>query len=902
MASCTNMAESVVDSFCNNLIAEQRYQMILDGLQVTLLITFCAAILGTVLGGLVCRMRMSRHAWVQRIAKIYIDLMRGTPVLVLLMLMYYVFMAPLETTGITVAIVTFAMNASAYIGEMLRSSIESIDRGQTEAGLALGYTPRQTFMRIILPQVVKSVQPVYQGEIISLLKGTSIVGYIAVMDMTRASDLIRSRTFDAFFPLIFTAAIYFLVAWLIGLVLTGFVQHRPKRVAIAASLLLILGVVGYVPAKVESRKSGVDRIPPVFQALEGKRVGVIIGSIQDITVTQYAPNADIRRYTSMTDIMAALENGKVDVLCQENFTVTANKAIAAVVDTVDAGLPPRYVAACFKLGNTALQQDFNAFLADIRADGTYQKIYDRWLKADDPAAVPAPKQVGTGELKRVATYHAMPPYNFICSGKPSGMEIDLLTEWGNRRNYRLEFLMMDFASQIPALQTGKADIALGSVAVTEERQKQVLFSDGYNAARIMFYTRKGEADILAAQVGQSEQEAGNNWLWIVIVVFTAVTGCGIWLLIRSKSKIKTQTTNNQHQTSDPLIRIEHLQKSFGSLDVLVDVNCEIKKGEVISIIGPSGTGKSTLLRCLNLLEQPTGGNIIVDGESIVTDGYPVNLLRRKMGMVFQSFNLFGHLTVLENITSAPCQLLGEPIETAREEGMALLRQVGLAEKADEYPSTLSGGQKQRVAIARALAMHPEVILFDEPTSALDPTMVGEVLSVIRNLAKSGLTMLIVTHEMKFARDVSTRIFFMNEGIIYEDGTPEQIYEHPVHSATKDFINRRQKLVYEIVSNDFDFLQIHTGINRFCLKYDITDKTKLACRLTQEMLLTHLQTCRPLTFRITHTELSSVTALDFMVEGLNESPLTDAARESIRPQVKKLIEEPTTRGFRIKLII
>jgi len=176
--------------------------------------------------------------------------------------------------------------------------------------------------------------------------------------------------------------------------------------------------------------------------------------------------------------------------------VTANKAIAAVVDTIDAGLPPRSVAACFKKSNTALQQDFNAFLADIRADGTYRTILDRWLKADDPSAVLVPQQYGTGELKRVATYHAMPPYNFICSGQPSGMEIDLLTEWANRRNYRLEFLMMDFASQIPALQTGKADIAMGSIAVTEERQKQVLFSDGYNAARIMFYTRKGELDLL----------------------------------------------------------------------------------------------------------------------------------------------------------------------------------------------------------------------------------------------------------------------------------------------------------------------------------------------------------------------------------------------------------------------
>ena len=189
---------SLTESFYNNLIVEDRYMMILNGLQVTLIITLFAAILGTLLGGLVCWMRMSRRAWLRQTAKVYIDLMRGMPVLVLLMLMYYVVMAPLDTTGIVVAIVTFAMNTAAYISGMLRTTIQGIDRGQTEAGLALGFTKRQTFLRVVLPQVIKAVMPVYQGEIISLLKGTSIVGYIAVADMTRASDLIRSRTFDAF--------------------------------------------------------------------------------------------------------------------------------------------------------------------------------------------------------------------------------------------------------------------------------------------------------------------------------------------------------------------------------------------------------------------------------------------------------------------------------------------------------------------------------------------------------------------------------------------------------------------------------------------------------------------------------------------------------------------------------
>ena len=352
----------------------------------------------------------------------------------------------------------------------------------------------------------------------------------------------------------------------------------------------------------------------------------------------------------------------------------------------------------------------------------------------------------------------------------------------------------------------------------------------------------------------------------------------------------------------PIISVSHLSKRYGDLVVLRDIIVDIHRGDVISIIGPSGTGKSTFLRALNLLDPPTGGTILFNGENILAKGYPVNKMRQKMGMVFQSFNLFANMTVLENITFAPCKLLQTKPEKAREEGLALLRKVGLVEKADVYPSSLSGGQKQRVAIARALAMHPEVILFDEPTSALDPTMVGEVLSVIRQLAKEGLTMLIVTHEMKFARDVSARIFFMYGGYIHEDGTPEQIFEHPVHSATKAFVNRIQKLVYEIDSDDFDFLQIHTGINQFCLKYNITPKAEPAYALIEEVLFTHMRSFRPLTLRLTHTELTGITTLDFMVEGLDHSPLNDAARESLRPQVKEIIEETTARGFRVKLLI
>ena len=240
-------------------------------------------------------------------------------------------------------------------------------------------------------------------------------------------------------------------------------------------------------------------------------------------------------------------------------------------------------------------------------------------------------------------------------------------------------------------------------------------------------------------------------------------------------------------TNEVLIKTENLQKSFGSLDVLTGIDIEIKKGEVVVVIGPSGSGKSTFLRCLNRLEEPTGGKIIFEGADITNPKCNINLHRQKMGMVFQQFNLFPHLTVLRNLTIAPTKLLGVSKEDAEKRGMELLERVGLADKANAYPNQLSGGQKQRVAIVRALAMNPEVMLFDEPTSALDPEMVGEVLDVMKNLAKEGMTMVVVTHEMGFAKEVADRVVFMADGVIAEEGIPEQIFENPQNPRTQQFL-------------------------------------------------------------------------------------------------------------------
>ncbi|MCD8180930.1 MAG: amino acid ABC transporter ATP-binding protein [Firmicutes bacterium] len=238
-----------------------------------------------------------------------------------------------------------------------------------------------------------------------------------------------------------------------------------------------------------------------------------------------------------------------------------------------------------------------------------------------------------------------------------------------------------------------------------------------------------------------------------------------------------------------MIKVTGLKKSFGELEVLKGIDQHIKKGEKVVIIGPSGSGKSTFLRCLNLLEVPTEGEILIEGESITAPKTNVNKIREKMGMVFQQFNLFPHLSILDNITLAPIKVKKKSREEAEERARELLRRVGLEDKADSYPAQLSGGQQQRIAIARALAMEPDIMLFDEPTSALDPEMVGEVLSVMKDLADAGMTMVVVTHEMGFAREVGSRVLFMDEGIVQEEGTPDEVFSNPKNERTKSFLSK-----------------------------------------------------------------------------------------------------------------
>ena len=285
-----------------------------------------------------------------------------------------------------------------------------------------------------------------------------------------------------------------------------------------------------------------------------------------------------------------------------------------------------------------------------------------------------------------------------------------------------------------------------------------------------------------------------------------------------------------------MIELRHISKKYEEAEPLRDVSTVIRDGDVISVIGPSGTGKSTLLRCINLLERPSRGQIFVNGEEITAPRYDAARVRRKIGMVFQSFNLFGHLTVIENIMMAQVDLLGKSRQEAYDTGMELLRRVGLGDLALRYPDQLSGGQKQRAAIARTLAMDPEVILLDEPTSALDPTMVGEVQSVIRDLAGSGKTMMIVTHEMNFARAICSRVFYMDQGGIYEDGPPDQVFDHPKKELTRRFIRQLKVLELEIEGKEYDFPGAGTQIDQYCMKNTIPARIRYRIRLAFEEMI------------------------------------------------------------------
>lgn len=331
-----------------------------------------------------------------------------------------------------------------------------------------------------------------------------------------------------------------------------------------------------------------------------------------------------------------------------------------------------------------------------------------------------------------------------------------------------------------------------------------------------------------------------------------------------------------------MISIRHLKKSYGTITPIQDVCAEINKGDVISIIGPSGTGKSTLLRCINLLEQPTDGQIFIDGIDLTDKKTDILKVRLKVGMVFQSFNLFSHKMIIENIMMGPMDLLGVSRQQAFDDGVRYLKSVGLGEKLYAYPDELSGGQKQRVAIARCLAMKPEIILFDEPTSALDPTMVGEVQSVIGELASQGLTMMVVTHDMKFSKEIANRVFYMDEGVIYEEGTPEQIFDNPTREKTKAFVKRLRTWEYHITSADFDLYEMNAQLEDFARKHFLTQKQTNNLELITEELISNqiIHSTQDITLQIGYYEVDDKLQISLSYDGEEFNPFDTEKEDAL----------------------
>ena len=830
----------IADAFVKNMIVEDRYMLILEGLWTTVLITVFAAIFGTILGGLVCWMRMKGNATVRRIAKVYVDLMRGTPVLVLLMIMYYIVLAPVIESAIIVAIITFSLNASAYICEMFRSGIEGIDKGQTEAGLSLGFTNWQTFFYIVFPQVIRNIMPVYHGELISLLKSTSIVGYIAIMDMTKASDLIRSRTFDAFFPLIIVAILYFVLAWLIGLLLDFLSRKKSMSVLPAfAGIALALSVIccaggSNEPSPVE--KAGSGQFTTIEDIADHGSVAVMEGSIYDIEYTKRYPNAKVNRVKNISEAAEFVLSGKATALIaldvQTKYVVRENPSLMEMDSLFTAAM-----GAGFPKGSP-LKDKFNQFLKELRPSPVYDEMVHRWVECDiDTVAMPDLHLPSSGEPLKMAITGTQTPMNTVRGNEYVGFDVELGLRFAKYLNRPLKLEVTTFQGLIPDLVTGRVDLAVSDLIITPERAEKIDFSD-------IYYDSYASIVLLESSYYGTGTPGTVHYTFLlallaVIALYIVISHRKKAAFRRKVAEYMAEGAGNQKELEkgDVLISISGLEKSFEEgLVVLDGIDAEIRKGEVISIIGPSGTGKSTFLRCLNLLGKPTGGSVLVGGKDILSRYANVPMLRRKMGMVFQSFNLFDGMSVIDNITLAPVKLLGKTPSQAAEKAMELLRLVGLAEKANAYPAQLSGGQKQRIAIARALAMEPEILLFDEPTSALDPTMVSEVLAVMRLLAKQGMTMLVVTHEMRFACEVCNRVFFMAEGHIYEENSPAELFENPQKELTKVFINQIREFNYRIESSNYDYYGMMGAMIVFAEKYNMSYQTITNLQLAVEEAL------------------------------------------------------------------
>jgi polar amino acid transport system substrate-binding protein len=489
--------QNIADRFYNNIILENRYLLIWAGLKTTAVISIFSILFGTLLGALICFLRMARRRAAQLIAKLYIAVLRGLPVLVLLMIVFYVIFAKVNINPVVVAILAFGMNFAAYVAEMFRTAILSVDKGQTEAGIAGGFTKAQTFMYIVMPQAVRQVLPVYKGELISLVKMTSIVGYIAVQDLTKASDIIRSRTFDAFFPLIVTALLYFAISGLLLLLLNG-VEHRtdPKRkrnatrakfpatigaFVIAAVILVGLGVLFFHHQSSDHGSAG-KTIANLAQ-LEGKRICVITGTTGDFAVRKRFKKARILDMSYPADAALAVKTQKADAFVFDKSTLQYLVARSNNEFAIIPGkLATMEIAVPIRLDNKALQQRINTAIAQLKADGTLTMMAKKWFweyQNDAPPPMPKIRLNGNAGTLKMGTCLLEEPFAFVSNGEKVGFDIELAHRLAQILGVKLEIFDMTYDAIITGLQTGKIDIALASFYKMPGRRNSLAFSDSY---------------------------------------------------------------------------------------------------------------------------------------------------------------------------------------------------------------------------------------------------------------------------------------------------------------------------------------------------------------------------------------------------------------------------------------
>ena len=495
-----------------------------------------------------------------------------------------------------------------------------------------------------------------------------------------------------------------------------------KKIANAAIdnliMIAVLAIAALIPASCDSAGNSTQHKEILTEDdLDGMRLGVLQGTSQEFALLDKFGPDRLMSFNTEPDAIEAVRVGKVGAFYMNRLATIGIMMNQTGLDTIPTSFPEVDVGACFNLDSTGLAGQFQCFMDTFKLSDESADMYYRWHNLQGNEAHRHIEMPTSGDPIRVGVLGSTPQFSFYLNGELDGYEIELARRFARAIGRPLEFDIMNFGALIPSIVSGKSDIVFACMLITPERKKSVILVPYLKSTTLALVKRSTEQTAPTAS-GMSLPAAA------LIMLLAAATAAAL-LRLYSKRRQKAAHTYSA-DTGNTVIKVSHLKKSYGNLTVLKDINAEIRKGDVISVIGPSGTGKSTLLRCLNLLEQPTEGTIFVNGNDILAPDADVPALRRKIGMVFQSFNLFSGFSVIENITFAPQKLLGLSRDEANREALRLLRMVGLAEKANAFPDQLSGGQKQRIAIARSLAMRPDIILFDEPTSALDTTMVSSV--------------------------------------------------------------------------------------------------------------------------------------------------------------------------------